>query len=72
MDIGFDYSLLAMTNNLTLDTNNAYSTFAKKIILHERFPDVQVSQVTLDEDVDLATKEGIKIYSAHLFLKDFV
>ena len=40
--------------------------------LKKRFPDVQASQVTLDEDIDVVTKEGIRICSAHLFLKDFV
>ena len=40
--------------------------------LKKRFPNVPAFQVTLDEDVDLLTKEGIRICSAHLFLKDFV
>jgi predicted AAA+ superfamily ATPase len=37
-----------------------------------RFPAVPVTQVTLDEDVDLITKDGIRICSAQLFLKDLV
>jgi hypothetical protein len=37
-----------------------------------RFPAVPATQVTLDEDVDLITKDGIRICSAHLFLKNLV
>jgi uncharacterized protein len=37
-----------------------------------RFPAVPATQVTLDEDVDLITKDGIRICSAHLFLKDLI
>jgi predicted AAA+ superfamily ATPase len=37
-----------------------------------RFPAVPATQVTLEEDVDLTTKDGIRICSAHLFLKDFI
>ncbi|MGD1972648.1 MAG: ATP-binding protein [Desulfobacterales bacterium] len=40
--------------------------------LKKRFPNVPAFQVTLDEDEDLLTKEGIRICSAHLFLKNFV
>ena len=37
-----------------------------------RFPAVQATQVSLEDDVDLITKEGIRITSAHMFLADFV
>ena len=40
--------------------------------LKVRFPSVPATQVTLDEDIDLETKEGIHICSANLFLKDLV
>jgi predicted AAA+ superfamily ATPase len=40
--------------------------------LKKRFPSVSAIQVTLNPDVDLTTKEGIRICSAHLFLKDLV
>jgi len=40
--------------------------------LKVRFPSVLATQVTLDKDVDLETKEGIHICSANLFLKDLV
>jgi len=33
---------------------------------------VQATQVSLEEDIDLTTKEGIRICSAHLFLSEFV
>jgi len=37
-----------------------------------RFPSVRSTQVVLEGDMDLVTKEGIRICSAHLFLSDFV
>jgi predicted AAA+ superfamily ATPase len=37
-----------------------------------RFPSVTATQVTLDKSVDLVTKDGIRICSAHLFLGDLV
>lgn len=37
-----------------------------------RFPTVSATQVILDNDVDVITKEDIRICSAHLFLSDFV
>ena len=37
-----------------------------------RFPSVQATQVSLEDDIDLITKEGIRICSAHLFLSEFV
>ena len=37
-----------------------------------RFPSVPAAQLTLDEDMDLMTKEGIRICSSHLFLNDLV
>ena len=40
--------------------------------LKARFPSVPAAQLTLDEDMDLMTKEGIRICSSHLFLKDLV
>lgn len=40
--------------------------------LKVRFPSVQATQVLLQEDVDLVTKEGIRICSAHRFLGDLV
>ena len=40
--------------------------------LKKRFPSVPATQVTLDPGVDLVTKDGIRICSAHLFLKDLV
>jgi predicted AAA+ superfamily ATPase len=40
--------------------------------LKVRFPTVQATQVSLEDDIDLITKEGIRICSAHLFLSDFV
>jgi predicted AAA+ superfamily ATPase len=40
--------------------------------LKARFPSVSAIQVSLDNDVDLMTKEGVRICSAHLFLKDLV
>jgi predicted AAA+ superfamily ATPase len=40
--------------------------------LKARFPAVSAIQVSLDKDVDIMTKEGVRICSAHLFLKDLV
>jgi len=40
--------------------------------LKTRFPSVKATQLLLEDDVDLITKEDIRICSAHVFLKDFV
>jgi hypothetical protein len=40
--------------------------------LKTRFPSVKATQLLLEDDVDLITREGIRICSAHVFLKDFV
>ena len=40
--------------------------------LKARFPSVSAIQLSLDKDMDLMTKEGVRICSAHLFLKDLV
>lgn len=40
--------------------------------LKTRFPGVETAQVVLDNDVDLLTKGGIRLCSAHLFLKDLI
>ena len=40
--------------------------------LNFRFPSVTATQVKLDKEIDLMTKDGIRICSAHLFLKDLV
>ncbi len=40
--------------------------------LKTRFPSVQATQVSLEDDIDVITKEGIRICSAHLFLSEFV
>ncbi|MDY6952104.1 MAG: ATP-binding protein [Thermodesulfobacteriota bacterium] len=40
--------------------------------LKVRFPSVEATQVLLEKDVDLVTKEGIRICSAPLFLDQFV
>ena len=40
--------------------------------LKKRFPDVEATQVLLDEDIDLVTKEGISLCAAHRFLDRFV
>ena len=40
--------------------------------LKKRFPAVPATQVTLDPDVDLVTKDEIRICSAHLFLNELV
>ncbi|UCE53757.1 MAG: DUF4143 domain-containing protein, partial [Desulfobacterales bacterium] len=40
--------------------------------LKRKFPSVTATQVTLDKEVDLVTKDGIRICSAHLFLGDLI
>ena len=40
--------------------------------LKVRFPSVKATQITLEKDVDLMTKEGIRICSAHKFLANLV
>ena len=40
--------------------------------LKVRFPSVRATQVSLENDMDLITKEGIRMCSAHLFLSDFI
>ena len=40
--------------------------------LKARFPSVQATQVSLENDMDLITKEGIRMCSAYLFLSDLV
>jgi len=40
--------------------------------LKTRFPSVQATQVSFEDDMDLITKEGIRICSAHLFLSELV
>lgn len=40
--------------------------------LKTRFPSVQATQVSLENDMDLITKEDIRICSAHLFLSEFI
>ena len=40
--------------------------------LKVRFPSVQATQVSLEDDIDLMTKEGIRLCSAHLFFSDLV
>jgi len=40
--------------------------------LKARFPNVQATQVLLEDDTDLITKEGIRLCSANLFLSDFI
>jgi len=37
-----------------------------------RFPDVPATQVTLDENLDIITKDAIRICSANIFLKDLI
>lgn len=39
--------------------------------LKRRFPDVQATQISLDKDLDLITKDDIRLCSAHKFLADF-
>ena len=40
--------------------------------LKRKFPSAAATQVTLDKEVDLVTKDGIRICSAHLFLGDLI
>jgi predicted AAA+ superfamily ATPase len=40
--------------------------------LKTRFPGVESTQVVLDKNVDLLTKDGIRLCSVHLFLKDLI
>jgi hypothetical protein len=40
--------------------------------LKVRFPSVRATQVSLENDMDLITKEGIRMCSAHFFLSDFI
>ena len=40
--------------------------------LRKHFPLVPATQIVLDQDVDVVTKDGIRICSAHLFLKDLI
>jgi predicted AAA+ superfamily ATPase len=40
--------------------------------LKRKFPSVTATQVTLDKEVDLVAKDGIRICSAHLFLGDLI
>jgi predicted AAA+ superfamily ATPase len=40
--------------------------------LKRKFSSVTATQVTLDKEVDLMTKDGIRISSAHLFLKGLI
>jgi hypothetical protein len=40
--------------------------------LKTRFPGGEAIQVVLDKNVDLLTKDGIRLCSAHLFLKDLI
>jgi len=40
--------------------------------LKARFPSMSATQVVLERDMDIITREGIRICSAHRFLKDFV
>lgn len=40
--------------------------------LKARFPEVETTQVVLDKNIDLVTKDGIRLCSAHLFLNDLI
>ena len=40
--------------------------------LKTRFPDVKAVQVVLENDIDLVSKDDIRICSAHIFLSEFV
>jgi predicted AAA+ superfamily ATPase len=40
--------------------------------LKRKFPSVTATQVTLDKEVDVMTKDGIRISSAHLFLRELI
>ena len=37
-----------------------------------RFPEVTSTQILLEKDMDLVTKEGIRICSAHRFLTELI
>lgn len=39
--------------------------------LKKRFPEVQATQISLEKDLDVMTKENIRLCPAHTFLKDF-
>jgi len=39
--------------------------------LKRRFPDAQATQISIDKDFDLITKDDIRLCSAHKFLVDF-
>jgi predicted AAA+ superfamily ATPase len=39
--------------------------------LKKRFPEVQATQISLEKDLDVMTKENIRLCPAHAFLKDF-
>jgi len=42
------------------------------LYLKKRFPEVACTQVLLEEDTDLVTKEGVRLCSANRFLIDLV
>ena len=42
------------------------------LYLKRKFPDVKATQALLSNNIDLKTKDGIRICSAHLFLSEFV
>jgi predicted AAA+ superfamily ATPase len=42
------------------------------LYLKKRFPDTRATQVVLEKDVDVMTKEGIRICSAHRFFHELV
>jgi len=42
------------------------------LYLKKRFPEVSSTQVLLEGDTDLVTKEGVRLCSANRFLIDFV
>ena len=37
-----------------------------------RFPDVKATQLVMDKNIDLVTKDDIRLCAAQLFLKDLV
>lgn len=39
--------------------------------LKRRFPDVQATQISLEKDIDLITKDDIRLCSAYIFLSEF-
>ena len=41
------------------------------LYLKRRFPEVNATQISLEKDTDLMTKDGIRLCSAHKFLKGF-